>query len=377
MSQFIKSCIRTAGVLALLGGAILSGGAQTVVSPNSLATTAGAASNLFPFSPSSIQNVRSLRYQQVYNAGEFSALAGPFVIRQIAFRPNYSSGNAFMGNIASIQINLSTTAKAADQLSPRFSENIGADETIVYSLGPLALSSSDTDLGNAYAFDIVITLTQPFTYDPANGNLLLDVQNFSGSYATPLDAQKSPTDGVSRVYATDVNAATGTADTLGLTTQFLSSIGHTVAGTVTLADSLNAQQLITFVFRNANTTIAPITVTQTLAPTTASSGTFSISGIPTGNYSLQIKGPTSLATAQSLSLAADALNVTTTLLAGDADNSNTCDVLDFGILVNAYGSLLSDPTSGYDPQADFNNDGAVDVLDFGLLVNVYGQSGAP
>ena len=64
-----------------------------------------------------------------------------------------------------------------------------------------------------------------------------------------------------------------------------------------------------------------------------------------------------------------------TLPGGDANNDNRVDVLDFGVLVNSYGSAASDPTSGYDATADFNNDGQDDVLDFGILVNNYGATG--
>ena len=60
--------------------------------------------------------------------------------------------------------------------------------------------------------------------------------------------------------------------------------------------------------------------------------------------------------------------------AGDSDNNNMVDVLDFGSLVNAYGTALVD-NNGYDPTVDFNFDGRVDVLDFGLLVNEYGVTG--
>ena len=73
--------------------------------------------------------------------------------------------------------------------------------------------------------------------------------------------------------------------------------------------------------------------------------------------------------------AGSASGVNSTQRAGDATNDNRVDVLDFGALVNSYGSLQSDPASSYDATADFNSDGMVDVLDFGLIVNSYGTTG--
>src|SRR5205807_2684887 len=61
-------------------------------------------------------------------------------------------------------------------------------------------------------------------YDPTKGNLLLDVRNFSGGTATFLDAQITQGDSISRVLSdwpgSTVSSSTGTADTIGLVTQF-------------------------------------------------------------------------------------------------------------------------------------------------------------
>ena len=61
------------------------------------------------------------------------------------------------------------------------------------------------------------------------------------------------------------------------------------------------------------------------------------------------------------------------LTLGDANGDGRVDVLDFGALVNAYGTAQN-ANNGYDPTADFNGDGMVDVLDFGILVNGYGTT---
>ena len=68
-------------------------------------------------------------------------------------------------------------------------------------------------------------------------------------------------------------------------------------------------------------------------------------------------------------------NLSFALRAGDTNNANTCDVVDFGVLINAYGSSAAAVGSDCDLNADFNCDGAVAVLNFGLRVNNYGAEG--
>ena len=76
----------------------------------------------------------------------------------------------------------------------------------------------------------MITLQTPFLYNPADGNLLIEIRNYQPippPYFPPtviagvLDAWETTIDTISRVYAHDVNATNGIADTLGLSTEFL------------------------------------------------------------------------------------------------------------------------------------------------------------
>ena len=151
--------------------------------------------------------------------------------------------------------------------------------------------------------------------------------------------------------------------------------GNTVSGTVAFEgiDSAALAQNVTFQFRPVGGGVV-ITKTASVLP----SGLFHFDGIPAGAYNLRVKADKYLA----VSVPVDASNggvsgVTATLAAGDANNDNHCDVVDFGILINAYGSGINAPNSGYDFRADFNADGFVDALDFGLLVNSYGSVGTP
>jgi hypothetical protein len=96
-------------------------------------------------------------------------------------------------------------------LSATFANNVGADDTVVFS-GPLSLSSAFTGpSAGPKDFDIVITLQTPFLYDPSAGNLLLDVRNFSGGTTIQFDAEASDSDPVSRTFTAftgDVNSPT-------------------------------------------------------------------------------------------------------------------------------------------------------------------------
>jgi hypothetical protein len=191
----------------------------SIVVPNSLANTEGGGNNNLPF-----DSTTSERYQQVYLASQFGSGG---LITQIAFRPDGILGLAFSVTIANIQIDLSTTAEAPDGLSTTFADNVGPDDTTVFS-GALTLSSSDTGpAGGPKAFDIIINLTTPFLYNPASGNLLLDVRNFSGlpsGAAGGFDSQSTLGDPISRVFSdsttNSVGDATGAADTEGLVTSF-------------------------------------------------------------------------------------------------------------------------------------------------------------
>ena len=211
--------------LGALGTAQAGATAATVV-PNNLQTTEGNEANAFPFNiGGSCMGcpLPSQRYQQVYAASEFASLSGPQLITQILFRPDASLGQAFSSTLSDIQINLSTTSAAPTGLSTTFEDNVGSDDTVVFS-GPLSLSSAFTGpVGGPKDFDIVINLLTPFLYNPSAGNLLLDIRNFAGGVTTFFDAQLQTEDSTSRGYtlgARDVNASIGDTDSLGLVTKF-------------------------------------------------------------------------------------------------------------------------------------------------------------
>ncbi|HQR05516.1 MAG TPA: PEP-CTERM sorting domain-containing protein [Gemmatales bacterium] len=194
--------------------------AQNVVVPNALANVEGNLNNGAPFNISDFGRT-SQRVQQVYASSQFSSFGGPALITAISFRTDITFGSAFSTTLPSMQINLSTTSALPDGLSSTFASNVGSDDSMVYN-GALTLSSTNTG-GPPHNFDIVITLQTPFLYDPALGNLLMDVRNFGAGTTTQFDAENTLGDSVSRLYSVppdSVNDATGNTDTLGLVTQF-------------------------------------------------------------------------------------------------------------------------------------------------------------
>ena len=177
---------------------------------------------LMPFGSS--QTPRSMRYQQVYNSSLFVNVPTNMIwVTTLTFSFSVASITNEHGpnpwTVTNMQINLSTTPKGADNLSPTFSDNLGSDDAVVF--GPASFS-----FPYAFVEHTTIPLDKPFPYNPALGNLLMDVRILTGSgppfMQTPapaFDAFNSSTDEVSRVYALDVAASVATeTDTVGLLT---------------------------------------------------------------------------------------------------------------------------------------------------------------
>lgn len=198
-----------------------------------VARVTNAATVLYPFLGADNSQARepfglddidlfTCRYQQIYDASRFAAvLPSGGVITQMYFSVDNELPHFFRTDFPDIQIDFSVTTRGVDQLSTNFSENLGTNAVTVIPRGRLAMGTTG---GNP----IVVNLTVPFSYDPAEGNLLLDIRKFSRiPPGDPFDnnpgffeAQDTLGDSVSRVYSHDVNSAAGVADTIGLLTIF-------------------------------------------------------------------------------------------------------------------------------------------------------------
>ncbi len=180
-------------------------------------TGPGYIETFFPFFLQQIQ-LSSMRYQQVYNASVFSNVPPECIyVTTLTFVQGFTQQGSTLLTVTNMQINLSTTQRGADNLSTNFAENVGPDDTVVF--GP-----ARHDFNDVASDKFQILLDRPFRYNPAAGNLLLDVRIFNGAGPVApnrprLEAYNSSTDESSRVLATNASAfvADG-ADTTGLDT---------------------------------------------------------------------------------------------------------------------------------------------------------------
>jgi len=103
--------------------------------------------------------------------------------------------------------------------------------------------------------------------------------------------------------------------------------------------------------------------------------TVNLSALPTGTYTWRVKGPKFLSTSNTF-VFTHAVSTPVEMgvqPAGDANNDNLVDIIDFGILYATFGQTCGD--LGYDDRADFNGDCVVDSTDFTLLRNNFGRIG--
>src|SRR5690242_6880454 len=160
-------------LIVILGVLSAAAGANTfIIAPNAQTNQPGT----FPGTLSGTNP--NTRLQQVIGADQFHS--NPILINQIAFRAFPGTG-AVNATIPSLSLFLSTSPNAPNTsggktlISTDFQSNIGPDNTLVYS-GPAALNSSGCVFPSVCSFDMVITFTTPFLYDPSQGPLLLDFQ---------------------------------------------------------------------------------------------------------------------------------------------------------------------------------------------------------
>jgi hypothetical protein len=104
-------------------------------------------------------------YQQVYTSSLFP---GPMLITSLAFYDTQGGPGPTFMNSGTWTISLSTTSVDWNTISGNPSDNIGSDNTLVFS-------------GNLYQpwtfpDTLLIALATPFSYNPADGNLLMDVE---------------------------------------------------------------------------------------------------------------------------------------------------------------------------------------------------------
>ena len=189
--------------------------------PNGLMQVEGNDGTEIPFN-----YLGPVRYQQVYDASQFSKVpaGGAFISRVFLRADCNSAGNQVSSNI---QVRLSTTPRVPDQLSAVFSENTGPDETLVCTIARYVPAPGGGPCPNTFIHSGDFDLDTPFMYDPAKGNLLLDLGKALTVPKTNLwrppkqDAQNATGDSVSRAVAFSLTTTKAEIlDTVGLVTYF-------------------------------------------------------------------------------------------------------------------------------------------------------------
>ncbi|MEX2093761.1 MAG: hypothetical protein WD971_13840 [Pirellulales bacterium] len=124
------------------------------------------------------ENLPPARFQMLYEASMFSSLDGPVLLTGFMARPHAVQSGPASVSVADLDYWMSTTSRTISTLSPIFAENRGADHSLVASYGPTFVFTTE-DLsgpGDTRQFDVAHIFDAPFFYDPAAGNLLLEMR---------------------------------------------------------------------------------------------------------------------------------------------------------------------------------------------------------
>ena len=181
--------------------ALFAGFAATASAASILIGAPATGGNSFPFD--SVFSGPGNRYQQVYASSDFS---GPFTITGVTFFDSLFPGATFTD--ADYAVSLSTTIKAVNGLDlANLNNNVGGDNTLLFSGHRSGATGASFTLSGG-----------SFLYNPALGNLLLDIQlsNIGARGIGSLDARNGDSGGLfSRAHNFDSGF-----NNFGLVTQF-------------------------------------------------------------------------------------------------------------------------------------------------------------
>jgi len=159
----------------------------------------------------------TFRVQYFYEASQFSSLPAQHnVMTQLSWRPDGAQEGPIAFTSDRLIMRLSTTTKTLDNIDAVLDNNVTSEPVVVYD-GPWNVTSQNTGpAGGPKDFDYTVEFQQPFVYDPAQGNLLVEhtilgsSADFFGDFSVSLDVP-------SRAIWTgeDVNSPTSTGDIWG------------------------------------------------------------------------------------------------------------------------------------------------------------------
>lgn len=136
-----------------------------------------------PFNSGSFQMIS----QQIWDASLFGS--EPLTITGVNLRLDEASAG-FTGTLSAVEIYMATAAVPVANATNRFSSNRGSDFTQTFA-GDVAIDA--TGGGSPNPFDFSLPYSSAFTYDPNDGDLLLEFRVGGGDSALqPLDWQEAP-----------------------------------------------------------------------------------------------------------------------------------------------------------------------------------------
>lgn len=188
------------------------GVASTIVLPNANTNSPGNTNGGEPGSPVAVI------VQILADPDQFST--GPIDITGLSFRALPGTGPVDE-SFGESSISLSTSPNFANStsgplMSTTFADNIGADNTLVYSGTPSALSDPGCSGPSVCPFGLALSFTTPFDYNPANGSLLIELvaSGFVGTGQTDAVEYSGPGGPIASVF--EVGSTTATTGTLNL-----------------------------------------------------------------------------------------------------------------------------------------------------------------
>jgi len=154
--------------------------------------------------------------------------SGMLLLDQIAFR-SFPGAGPLNSTISNLTISLSTsplfpnTDNGRMLMSTTYASNVGPNDNMVVYSGPASLTSLGCAGPSPCPFDMVITFSTPFFYDPAFGSLLVDLQ-YSGETTTEGSLDDAlfplPPGGAVAIVSGASNTDTGTFEPMGHILQF-------------------------------------------------------------------------------------------------------------------------------------------------------------
>ena len=160
------------------------------------------------------------------------------------------------------------------------------------------------------------------------------------------------------------------------TNQGIQAFDVTVASETTISGtlSLNGWDGVDPIGDMTFKVIPDVGTPETKTVSVAADGSYSFTTTVEGSASVFITGRTALSKkVTGLTLSGGTVTVSPSLGNGDANDDDSCDLLDYFALSDSYNLALGD--SGYDANSDFNGDDSVDLLDYFILSDNYNLVG--